>query len=272
MLRSRFEISRNWTILLCSSVTEKSKSIFMPRIYVAPRSRRNSYQRMDPKQCTIWPCTRTKKFAITTEDTVLKFRFNLCFKIKPYLGFEIVNGIDKFVREAMPIQEEETASGKPAAKARPISKSSSTSGWDFTPIEQRQWIDIETQESNDPCCFQVSKFITRLLRHSQKVHREEDGAVHYDQGIEECKIKQFGNTEYWSVEMKKDFVHAPHWSIENWISVLAKGGGQKKRFQCCLNPNYPHQFLYLRAIQGLSGSAINPALQDNVLLPTGFTE
>ena len=29
----------------------------------------------------------------------------------------IVNGIDKFAREAMPIQEEEKASGKPAAKA-----------------------------------------------------------------------------------------------------------------------------------------------------------
>ena len=28
------------------------------------------------------------KFAITTEDTVLKFRFNLCFKIKTYLGFD----------------------------------------------------------------------------------------------------------------------------------------------------------------------------------------
>ena len=34
----------------------------------------------------------------------------------------IVNGIDDFVREAMPIQEEEKASGKPAAKARPILK------------------------------------------------------------------------------------------------------------------------------------------------------
>ena len=43
-----------------------------------------------------------------------------------------MNGIDKFVREAMPIQEEEKASGKPAAKARPILKPSSTSEWDFT--------------------------------------------------------------------------------------------------------------------------------------------
>ena len=59
---------------------------------------------------------------------------------------------------------------------------------------------------------------------------------------------------------------------KNWISVLAEGGGQKTRFQCCLNPNYPHQFLYLRAIQGHSGSTINLALPDNVLLPEAFTE
>ena len=35
----------------------------------------------------------------------------------------IVNGIDKFVREAIQIKEEEKASGKPAAKARPSSNS-----------------------------------------------------------------------------------------------------------------------------------------------------
>ena len=70
----------------------------------------------------------------------------------------IVNGKDKFVRGTMPIQEDEKGSGKRSAKARQIYKPSSTSGWDFTLIEQRQWMDIETY---DPCRFQVSKFITR---------------------------------------------------------------------------------------------------------------
>ena len=111
-----------------------------------------------------------------------------------------MNSID----EAMPIQEEEKASGKPAAKARPILKPSSTRGWDFIPVEQRPWIDIEIQESN-PHCFQVSKFITRLLRHSQQVYREEDAGVHYDQVIEECRKKQSDDTGYWSDEMKKQF-------------------------------------------------------------------
>ena len=111
-----------------------------------------------------------------------------------------MNGIDKFVREAMPIQGEEKASGKPAAKTRPILKPSSTSGWDSTPIEQRQWIDIEIQESKDPHCFQVSKFTTRFLPHSKHVNREEDGGVHYDQGIEKYKktnqtIRDIGQTK-----------------------------------------------------------------------------
>ena len=84
-------------------------------------------------------------------------------------------------------------------------------------------MDIETQESSAPCCCQVSKFITRQLRHSQQVYRGADGRVHYDQVIDECKKRQSDNTGYWSDEMKKDFVNAPHWSM----LVLAKGGGQK---------------------------------------------
>ena len=83
--------------------------------------------------------------------------------------------------------------------------------------------------------------------------------------FDECKKKLSDDTGHWSDEMKKDFGNAPHWSIEKWVSVLAKGGGLKKRFQYCLNPNYHHQFLHLRAIQGLSG-------KDNVLLPEGLTE
>ena len=69
----------------------------------------------------------------------------------------IVNGIDKFVREAMPIQEEEKASVKPAAKARPIPKPSSTSDVNFTLIDQRQWIDIEIQESKGVLLFSSVK-------------------------------------------------------------------------------------------------------------------
>ena len=192
----------------------------MPRIYDASRSRRNSNQRVDPKQCTIWPGLGNHYGRYSIEVQVQSL-----FQDQTVSWNPIVNGIDKYVREAMPIQEEEKASVKPAAKARPILKPSSISDVNSIADGQRQWIDIETQASNDPFCFQVSKFITRLLRHSQEVYREADGAVHFDQVTDEWKKRQSDNTGYWSDEMKKDFVNASHWSIEKWISVLAKCGG-----------------------------------------------
>ena len=72
---------------------------------------------------------------------------------------------------------------------------------------------------------------------------------------------------------RRKFDGASQLSLEDWISSLAKGGGAKKIFQCCLNPNSSKQFMYLRAIQGHSGdNAIDPQLQDNDLLPQEFTE
>ena len=57
------------------------------------------------------------------------------------------------------------------------------------------------------------------------------------------------------------------------MSTLAKGGGAKKRFEYCVNPNSSNQFLYLHAVQGHSGdNAFDLALQDNVLLPKRFTQ
>ena len=131
MLRGRFEISRCWTIIFCFSVTKRKRnSIFMPRIYGASRSRRNSYKRVDPKQCVSDLKVRNYYGKYSIEVQVQ----SLCQdQTVSWIG--IVNGIDKFVREPMPIQEEKKASVKPAANARPISKPSSISGWDFTPIE-----------------------------------------------------------------------------------------------------------------------------------------
>ena len=164
-----------------------------------------SYQRVDRKQCTIWPslghCIGVQVQSLFQDQTVS--------------WITIVSGIDKFVREATPIQEEEKASRKPASKARPILKPSSTSGWDFTLMEQRQWIDIEIQESKDPRCFRVSKFITRLLRHSKQVNREEeDAGVRYDQIIDECRKKLSDDTGYWSDEMMQQFANVPYWSLD----------------------------------------------------------
>ena len=53
---------------------------------------------------------------------------------------------------------------------------------------------------------------------------------------------------------------------------MARGGGNKKRFQYCTDPS-GQEILFLRALQGHSGrNPIDPTLQDNVLIPNDFFE
>ena len=100
--------------------------------------------------------------------------------------------------------------------------------------------------------------MVRFLRQDESFHRKEDGAVRFDDLAE-----LFGSR----------FEATWHCSIQAWISFLAKGGGQKKRFQYCLNPNSSEHFFHFRAVQGHSGGTLaDPTLQDNVLLADDFAE
>ena len=148
-----------------------------------------------------------------------------------------MNGIEKYVTESTETieDEERKASGRLVAKARPRLKPAVTLSSVSVPQRERTWIDINPEKHHHDC-FLVSKAMTGLLRHDQSVPREDDGAVLFDDVLEEFK--------------KKKFDGALQWSIDDWISILAKGGGPKKRFQYCLNPNSSKHFLYLRAIQG----------------------
>ena len=53
----------------------------------------------------------------------------------------------------------------------------------------------------------------RLLRHDDTVHREDDGAVRFDDLAEKFKAKFDGTSQ---------------WSIEAWITFLSKGGDRRK--------------------------------------------
>ena len=94
-----------------------------------------------------------------------------------------------------------------------------------------------------------------LLRHSQHVNREEDGAVHF-----------WRITNY----LQKYFLHWPHWSDNKWKVCLAGGGGgNKKRFQYSTDDS--GIIVYLRALQGHSGrNLIDPSLQDSVIIKSNF--
>ena len=65
----------------------------------------------------------------------------------------------------------------------------------------------------------MSKFIIRLLRRGDTVHREDDGAVRFDDLAGKFKAKIDGTSQ---------------WSNEAWITFLAIGG-PKKRFQKSCN-------------------------------------
>ena len=60
-----------------------------------------------------------------------------------------------------------------------------------------------------------------------------------------------------------------HWSDDKWKRSMARGGGNKKSYQYCTVSS--GTILFLLALQGHSGrSLIDPTLQDNVIIPSGF--
>ena len=131
------------------------------------------------------------------------------FQYRAASWVRIVSGIDKYVTDSMQTKEEEHgASERLVAKARPQLKPAVTLSSVSIPVRDRKWIDIETQRSHDQKCCQASKAMTRLLRHDRTVPRETDEAVLFDDVLEECR--------------KRKVDGASQWSLNDWISILAK--------------------------------------------------
>ena len=156
----------------------------------------------------------------------------------------IVNGVEKYVNETTETIEDEEHRGlvKPVAKARPRMKATITL-------------------SHDHECYVKSKAMIRLLRRDQNTLREIDGAVKYEDIVEEFnKKKEESSTVLRNGHSMIGFLF---WQKEE----------AKKRFHYCLNPSSSRHSSYFRAIQGDSrDNAVDPASQEHVLLPKGFTE
>ena len=173
----------------------------------------------------------------------------------------IVNGINKYVteksEEILVASVENRGTGKLVAKAKPRPKQTSALTLVSFLHRERKGKDFDPGKYSQGC-FEVSKFMIRFLRPGDTVHREDDGAVRFDDLAEKFKAKFDGTSQ---------------WPIEAWITFLAKGGVPKKRFQYCLNPKSSKHFLYFRAIHGHSGGTlVDPTLQDSVLLPSDFAD
>ena len=139
------------------------------------------------------------------------------------------------------------------AKAKPQRRTSASSSTKTIPIGERTWTDIEPPEYS-LSDYSVSKKLIHLLRHGS-LPQEGDGAI-----------------EFWRIKdyLENHFVYSRHWSDEEWKSSMARGGGNKKRFQYCTDPS-GQEILYLRALQGHSGRNLtDSSLQDNVVIPDCF--
>ena len=151
--------------------------------------------------------------------------------------------------EAEPASSEVIAA-RSKAKAKPQPRESS--GTTTIPFNERIWIDI-VPSKQDFDSHILSKRVINLLRHNQKVNREQDGAVQF------YKIKFF---------IRDYSLSTQNWSDNRWLACLAAGGGPKRRYQYCSDS--VGSIIYLRALQGHSGdSIIDLALQDHVLIGPG---
>ena len=141
------------------------------------------------------------------------------------------------------------------AKAKPQRREPVDYSPSIIPMKERKWIDIEPGNySLSLSAYEVSKKVIHLLRHAQKVHREEDGAFHF------WRIKE---------HLQSQFPQIPYWSDDRWKACLASGGAAKRRYQYCTNVS--GIIFYFRALQGHSGrNLIDPSLQDNVVIHRGF--
>ena len=137
------------------------------------------------------------------------------------------------------------------AKAKPQRRELAGSSPRTILTERRTWTDVEPGKYS-LSDYEVSKKVIHLLRHSQHVHREGDGAVQF------WRIKE---------NLQTYFLYCPRWSDSKWKKSMAGGGGNKKRYQYCT-----HSSGTINCVSPSSSRSfrIDPTLQDNVILQSNF--
>ena len=115
------------------------------------------------------------------------------------------------------------------------------------PIGERKWTDVEP-ENFLQSITQCQKQLSTLVRHGH-LRREDDGAI-----------------EFWRIQayLRKDLERSQHWSDEKWKSTIAKGEGNKQRFQYCTDPSRQEILL--------SPSSSIPLITEQWLIPDKFFE
>ena len=166
-----------------------------------------------------------------------------------YIKYDTQNSADPKEEEDVPASSEVVAD-RSKAKAKPQPRE--TTGTTTIQLSERVWIDI-VPSKQDLDSHNLSKKVINLLRHNQKLHREQDGAIQF------YKIK---------FHLRDYSLPIQNWSDNRWLACLAAGGGPKRRYQYCSDSL--GSIIYLRVLQGHSGdSIIDLAMQDHVLIAPG---
>ena len=185
--------------------------------------------RVDRKRCTIRPCLG-HKFARHTEDTALKLKFHLYSKIKPPLGLESWTVLKSTSERQCRSKRKKELRGNPLqGRVQYWNRHQQAIGTSFRCNRENG----STSKCKDPgpYCFQMSKFITQLLRHKE-VGREEDAGVPHYRLVEKCKevcqrIQDIGQTKWKKIEHGSVLVSeqvdrrsVKRWWTEEKVSIL----------------------------------------------------
>ena len=72
------------------------------------------------------------------------------------------------------------------------------------PYRERIWTDVEPGKFSQGC-YEVSKFMIRRLRHDDTVHREDDGAVRFDDLLSQgLRVLRTGQLKHGSASWQKE--------------------------------------------------------------------
>ena len=151
-----------------------------------------------------------------------------------------MNGVEKYVTETKETREYEKhrALGKPIAKERPRMKSTITLASVPVPPRERKWVDVNPG-SYDHERNVISEAMIRLLGHDQNIPRETDGAVRYEDIVEEF------NKKHWKTSRVLRNGH----SMVGFL-FRQKEEEARKRFQNSFNSNSFRHISYFRVLQG----------------------
>ena len=133
----------------------------------------------------------------------VRISFGTVRYVNNYIKYDTQNLAGPQEEEDVPASSEIVAA-RSKAKAKPQPREST--GTTTIPLNERVWIDIEPSKQ-DLESYSLSKKVINLLRHNQKLHREQDGAIQF------YKIK---------FHLRDSLLPIQNWSDSRWLACLAE--------------------------------------------------